>query len=226
MGTLVVRSPTESQVAMSDSSGKAPEPTPADDAPTAPVPLAKVPVDPTAAGPAPVPYDQPDAPPPAAPAPVVPPVPPVGPVPPAYPGYNQPPPYAPPPAYGAVPSYGQYAPPGESPAAEEPVAPEVPPGAVPPGYPPFHPPRLDGVAVGSIIMSSLGIPLLYCCGVGIPMCIAGIVMGFVARKRVHESGGRLTGEGMALAGIIVGAVGLALITLWAVSILVTPDRNF
>ena len=42
------------------------------------------------------------------------------------------------------------------------------------------------------------------------LTVAGIVLGFVARSRIRSSGGSLTGEGLAMGGILVGALGIAL----------------
>jgi hypothetical protein len=43
-----------------------------------------------------------------------------------------------------------------------------------------------------------------------------VIFGFVARKQIRESGGRQGGSGMALAGIILGFVGVAGVILWIV----------
>jgi hypothetical protein len=74
----------------------------------------------------------------------------------------------------------------------------------------FPAPRNDGLAVASMVTSIAGIVLAFCCAVFVAGCIAGIIMGAISRKRIRESNGMLTGDGMALAGIIVGAVGTAL----------------
>jgi hypothetical protein len=77
------------------------------------------------------------------------------------------------------------------------------------GYGQSGPPKNDGLAVGALVTSIVGIPLL-CCYIGFFACVAGVVMGFVSRNRIKQSGGQLTGEGMAMGGIIVGFVGIAL----------------
>ena len=63
----------------------------------------------------------------------------------------------------------------------------------------------SGKAVASLVCSLVG--LGFCFFVG---QILGIVFGYQARREIRESGGALTGEGMATAGIIVGWVGLAI----------------
>jgi hypothetical protein len=56
------------------------------------------------------------------------------------------------------------------------------------------------------------------CGIG---SVVAIVLGFVARSQIRESHGRLGGDGLALAGIILGfgaiALLIAIVVLGAVS---------
>lgn len=62
-------------------------------------------------------------------------------------------------------------------------------------------PGTNSLAIASLVLSILGV----CCGVG---SIVGIVLGFVARNQIRTSG--QSGDGMALAGIIIGFVTLVL----------------
>ncbi|MHB8243738.1 MAG: DUF4190 domain-containing protein [Acidimicrobiales bacterium] len=74
-------------------------------------------------------------------------------------------------------------------------------------------PKNNPLAVGSLIASLCGlIPF-----VGFLAAIAGIVMGFIARKQIRESNGMQGGAGLALAGIIIGFVliGLAILLVIA-----------
>lgn len=77
----------------------------------------------------------------------------------------------------------------------------------PPPPPPRPPaPKTDGLAVTSLV---LGIMSVVCCTVfltGIPAAIC----GHKARRRIQESGGRLEGDGMALAGLILGYLGIGM----------------
>ncbi len=102
-----------------------------------------------------------------------------------------------PPGYGA-PGYG---PPAYGPA-----------GYGPPGYGQqgygygygYTPPASNnGLAVGSLICGILGIAVCQIVG------IAALIMGYIARKRIRETGEQ--GAGMALAGIILGWVSVALL---------------
>lgn len=139
------------------------------------------------------------------------------PFPPAYdqrpPGYGPPPPYGsagnPPPSpygtpapYGAPPSYGAPTPYG-SPYSPTPYgAPYAQPGY---GYGSAGP-KNDGLAIAAMITSIVGVVLLCAC-IGIAGTVAGAIMGYIARNRIQDSNGMLTGEGFALAGIVVGAIG-------------------
>lgn len=80
-------------------------------------------------------------------------------------------------------------------------------GAAPP---PLRP-QNSGLAVWSLV---LGILSLVCVGflAGVPA----VICGHVARSRIGKSAGAMSGEGLALAGLITGYVGTAL------SILVVP----
>jgi Domain of unknown function (DUF4190) len=64
------------------------------------------------------------------------------------------------------------------------------------GAPAVATPRTNGLAVASLVTSLCG--LILC---GLP-AIVGAIMGHVARKQIRESGEE--GDGMALAGIIIG----------------------
>jgi hypothetical protein len=100
------------------------------------------------------------------------------------PGGQVPPPYGQPP-YGQPP-YGQQ---------------PYPPQPYGYGYPP--PRRTNGLAIASMV---LGIIWLYWIG-----SILALVFGYVARKQIRERGE--SGDGMAIAGIVLGWVGVGVIAL-------------
>ncbi|RFU23013.1 DUF4190 domain-containing protein [Geodermatophilus marinus] len=107
----------------------------------------------------------------------------------------------PPPGWGQVPAYGP--PPG--------------PG-VPPGYPygpgPYRRPT-NTLAVLSLVMAFVFAP-------------AGLVLGIVARRQIRQTGEE--GDGLALAGIVVGAVACALVVLlvvlWVVAVVALAGVSF
>ncbi len=128
------------------------------------------------------------------------------------PGQPPPPPPAPPPQQSAPPN--PYAPP----APYGPPGAYAPPGAgqygqYPPPYPPsgYHAPSTNGLAIASLVLGLVGwVP----CGVG---SILAVVFGFVARTQIRNSQGRQGGDGLAMAGIVLGFVAIAFwITLFVI----------
>ena len=66
--------------------------------------------------------------------------------------------------------------------------------------------KTNGLAIAALICGICGF-LLFIPG------ILGIIFGFIARSQIRKSNGQQKGSGMALAGIIVGFVWVALIVL-------------
>lgn len=87
-------------------------------------------------------------------------------------------------------------------------------GQIPPqGYAPYAPygapiKRNNGLAIASLVCSCAGFVLL------IP-AVLGVIFGFVARSQIRRSGGAQGGDGLAIAGIIVGFAWIALIVTLA-----------
>jgi hypothetical protein len=108
------------------------------------------------------------------------------------------PPYASPP--GSVPSSTPY--PASGPGA--PV-----PNGYGYGYGAPAPPRTEPLAIASLVCAIAGTVLAFACGIGVLGTIAAIPLGLVARGRIKTSNGTLTGDGLALAGAIVGGVATA-----------------
>lgn len=73
--------------------------------------------------------------------------------------------------------------------------------------------KSNGLAIASLV---LGIVWLY--GVG---SILALVFGYQAKKQIDMSGGRETGRGMAIAGIVLGWVGLGLLALVIIGLAVS-----
>ena len=80
--------------------------------------------------------------------------------------------------------------------------------------PPVQPaPQTSGMAIASLVTGLLGIS---------PVAI---ILGHIALSQIKKSGGQLTGFGLALAGTILGYVGLAvLILLTCISVLFVGAR--
>lgn len=74
-------------------------------------------------------------------------------------------------------------------------------------------PRTDGLAIGAMVCGIVGLLLCWCFG-GI-LSIVAVVLGFLSRKKIQESNGQLQGEGMAMAGLITGGIGVfIMIAYW------------
>ena len=71
-------------------------------------------------------------------------------------------------------------------------------------------PKTSGLAIASLV---LGISGLVTCGL---TSLVGLILGLVAMGKVKNSGGKLSGHGLALAGTIVSGVLLVLIPVFAV----------
>ncbi len=69
------------------------------------------------------------------------------------------------------------------------------------GWPLARPPRTSGLAVTSLVLG-----LLWLCGIG---SLLATIFGAVAIGQIDRSHGALTGRGMAVAGLILGIIGLA-----------------
>ena len=84
-------------------------------------------------------------------------------------------------------------------------------------YPQWQPPpRTPGQAFAALILGIIGL---------FPICpiilsVLAIIFGYMAKGEIERSGGALGGSGIALAGLILGWVGLALYVLFFAAILV------
>lgn len=93
-------------------------------------------------------------------------------------------------------------------------APPPPPGYSAYGGPAQVPQKTNGLSVASLVLSLVGvIPCFW--GFQVPGLL-GVIFGFIGRSQVKRSNGAQKGGGLALAGLIVGLVLLALCAvLWA-----------
>ncbi len=113
------------------------------------------------------------------------------------------------------------------------------PGGYPPGYgqPPYAGggygygvpaglPVTNGKATASLVTGISTLVLAWCCGFGLLGAVA-IVLGVRARSEIRASQGQQTGDGLALAGIITGAIGvvIGLVALVVVIIAVVSQSD-
>jgi len=81
------------------------------------------------------------------------------------------------------------------------------------------------LAIAGMVCGIAAIPLLLACGAGIVLGVLGVVFGLIAMRRIRDSGGALTGRGMALAGAICGGVALAIFLIYIVVAIIVAASN-
>lgn len=99
-----------------------------------------------------------------------------------------------------------------------------------PGYGHQLTPTNNGKAIASLITGISALVLALCsCGLGGVVGIVAVFLGFAGRANIKASGGRESGEGMALGGIITGIlatlIALAAIAFFAV-VIATGNTDF
>jgi hypothetical protein len=91
------------------------------------------------------------------------------------------------------------------PAPPAPVAP--PPYAYPQAYAGYQPaPSMNGLAVASLVASFFWVAWFG--------SFLAVVFGHIALSQIKQSGGRQTGYGVAVAGLVLGYIELAFLALW------------
>jgi len=90
-----------------------------------------------------------------------------------------------------------------------------------PGQPAYGPTvaPTSGKATAALVTGVASLVLSWCCGLGLAGVVA-IVLGVKARREIAASGGRLKGDGIALSGIVTGAIAVVLGVLILVLIVV------
>ena len=88
-----------------------------------------------------------------------------------------------------------------------------------PAWAPARP--TNGLAIASLVCSCVGIiPFLF----GVP-CILGVIFGFVSRSQIKRSQGAQGGDGLALAGIIVGFSLIGIFIVFVILLAVFGNMN-
>ena len=87
--------------------------------------------------------------------------------------------------------------------------PQYPPQAQP--YGAYQPSKTDGGAIASMILGIASFVLCLSFLSGIPA----VIVGHISRSKIKKSGGRLKGDGMALAGLILGYISFLFIPIIA-----------
>ena len=81
-------------------------------------------------------------------------------------------------------------------------------------------PSQNGLALTSMILAICGVVLTMLCGIGFILAIPAVILGHISRKQIRESAGLQSGEGMALTGLIIGYITLALMLVMGVLVAV------
>ena len=76
-------------------------------------------------------------------------------------------------------------------------------------------PQTSGKAIASLVMG-------FFCFV-FPVAVAAVVFGHLSRSEIRRSAGRLKGKGVALAGLILGYFGIAIIPLLIIAAIAIPN---
>jgi len=66
--------------------------------------------------------------------------------------------------------------------------------------------------------------MMFCC-CGFVLGIPGIICGHVARAQIRDSNGGQTGEGLAMAGLIISYLGTVISICFLIYSMVTADQN-
>jgi Domain of unknown function (DUF4190) len=106
--------------------------------------------------------------------------------------------------------------------------PPPPPSSPPPGpgpgqpYVPHGGSQTNGLAITSLV---LGIGGFFISCLGLVAWILALVFGYRARTQIDETGGEQKGRGMAVAGIVLGWVGIGLSVLALIVIIIVAAAD-
>ena len=74
--------------------------------------------------------------------------------------------------------------------------------------------KTETLAIISLIAGILSLIVSFCCGfLGFPFPIAAIILGLISLSKIKKDPENLKGKGLAIGGIICGAVGIVLLVL-------------
>ncbi len=93
-------------------------------------------------------------------------------------------------------------------AVSTPGAPLTPPG-------PLTPQQTDGKAIASLI---LGFFFFF-----LPAAVVAVILGHLSLSEIRKSAGRLKGEGLAIGGLVLGYMGLAVIPILIIAAIAIPN---
>lgn len=113
------------------------------------------------------------------------------------------------PSASAPPPGGGTAVPSQPPPAPPPMAPMPVPEPLAGSYPAYGgPPKVDGMVVAGLVLSGLG---LVCCCTGPFFSPLGLAFSLIGLNNINKDPVNRTGKGLAIAGIVLGALGSLLV---------------
>lgn len=87
--------------------------------------------------------------------------------------------------------------------------------------------QTNGLAIASLVIGAISLPMAWCYGIGIPLGIVALVIGLIALRQIRSNPIPTKGEGLAIAGAILGgaaiAVGVLIILAFGTLILAGPQ---
>ena len=83
------------------------------------------------------------------------------------------------------------------------------------GTPSSTAPETSGKAIASLICGLLSFIF--------PAAIAAIILGHISRSEIRKSGGRLTGSGVALTGLVLGYIGVSFVPILIIAAVAIPN---
>ncbi len=84
----------------------------------------------------------------------------------------------------------------------------------------------DPFAITSLVTGIVGVPLICCWPIGLIVAIVATVFGSLSLGKIKKSNGALGGRGMALAGLILGIVTIAIIVVMVIYLIIAGEFEF
>jgi hypothetical protein len=115
-------------------------------------------------------------------------------------------------------SDGRYYPPEQAPGYASPTPPPF------TQYTPYAPGMVQATSTNGLAIASMVLGILWIYWIG---SILALIFGYVAKGQIDRAAGRQGGRGMAIAGIVLGWIGLGFLALFIViGIAVSNDDDF